>query len=99
MIEQLKKTPNVKFELNHIVDEILGGAHGVTGIRIKNVTTNLAKVIEIAGVFIAVGHKPNTEIFINQLEMDQGYIKTGLAYGAAYCNQYFRYLCFGRCCR
>jgi thioredoxin reductase (NADPH) len=83
MIEQLKKTPNVKFELNHIVDEILGGAHGVTGIRIKNVTTNLAKVIEIAGVFIAVGHKPNTEIFINQLEMDQGYIKTGLAYGAA----------------
>jgi thioredoxin reductase (NADPH) len=82
-IEQLKKTPNIKFELNHIIDEILGDEHGVTGIRIKNVATNLPKVIEVTGVFAAIGYTPNTEIFINQLEMDQGYIKTGLEYGAA----------------
>ena len=83
VITQLKKTANIKFELNNIVDEILGDEHGVTGIRIKNVATNLTKVIEVTGVFIAVGHKPNSEIFVNQLEMDQGYIKTSLAYGAA----------------
>jgi len=82
VIEQLKKTANIKFELNNIVDEILGDEHGVTGIRIKNVAANLTKVIEVTGVFIAVGHKPNSEIFVNQLEMDQGYIKTSLAYGA-----------------
>ena len=82
-IGQLKKIANIKFELNHIVDEILGDAHGVTGIKIKSVITNLTKVIEVAGVFVAIGHKPNTEIFVDQLEMDQGHIKTGLAYGAA----------------
>lgn len=82
-VNQLKKIPNIKFELNHVVDEILGDEHGVTGIRIKHVATNLTKVIEATGVFIAIGHKPNAEIFMNQLEMDQGYIKTGLAYGAA----------------
>ncbi|CAL7962760.1 thioredoxin reductase [Gammaproteobacteria bacterium] len=81
-IEQLKRTRNIKFELNQIVDEILGDEHGVTGIRIKNVASNLTKEIEISGVFIAIGHKPNTEIFANQLDMEHGYIKTGLAYGA-----------------
>jgi len=83
LVELLKKTPNIKFELNQIIDEILGDEHGVTGIRTKNVTTNLTQDIEVAGVFIAIGHKPNTEIFRNQLEMDQEYIKTGSTYGAA----------------
>ena len=83
LVDLLKKTPNIKFELNQVIDEILGDEHGVTGIRTKNVATNLTKDIEVAGVFIAIGHKPNTEIFINQLEMDQGYIKTNSAYGAA----------------
>lgn len=77
IVEQMKKTSNIKFELNHVVDEILGDTRGVTGIRIKNVASGVTKQLEVAGIFIAIGHKPNTEIFTNQLEMDQGYIKTG----------------------
>ena len=82
-VEQLKRTLNIKFELNQIVDEILGDEHGVTGIKIKNIASNLTKEIEIAGIFVAIGHKPNTEIFTNQLDMEHGYIRAGLAYGAA----------------
>ncbi len=81
MIEKLKSSPNIKFELNHVVDEILGDEHGVTGIRIKSVASDSTKEVEVAGIFIAIGNKPNTEIFIDQLEMDQGYIKIG--HGAA----------------
>lgn len=83
LIDILKNTPNIKFELNQVIDEVLGDERGVTGIRTKNVATNLTKNIEVAGVFVAIGHKPNTDIFINQLEMDQGYIKTNSTYGAA----------------
>jgi thioredoxin reductase (NADPH) len=75
LIEQLKKIPNIKFEFNSVVDEILGDEHGVTGVKIKNSSSNLTKEIEVAGIFIAIGYKPNTDIFINQIEMDQGYIK------------------------
>jgi thioredoxin reductase (NADPH) len=83
IIDRLKKISNVKFELNQIVDKILGDARGVTGIRVKNANSNLTKEIEVDGVFIAIGHKPNTEIFVNQLAVEHGYIKTSLAYGAA----------------
>lgn len=58
------------------LDEILGDATGVTGMRIKNVNDNTTKVIELKGVFIAIGHKPNTDIFEGQLEMEGGYIVT-----------------------
>ncbi|CAN4270122.1 TrxB Thioredoxin reductase [Methylophilaceae bacterium] len=58
------------------LDEVLGDATGVTGMRIKNVNDNTTKVIDLKGVFIAIGHKPNTDIFKGQLEMEGGYIVT-----------------------
>ena len=75
----LKKTTdggNIKVEWNHVLEEVLGDASGVTGIRVKNVLTNEIREIATDGVFIAIGHKPNTRIFADQLTMDaSGYIK------------------------
>ena len=67
---------NITLVLNSEVDEILGDTTGVTGVRVKS-TQNPEEKQEIAvsGVFIAIGHKPNTDIFAGQLEMDNGYIK------------------------
>ncbi len=65
----------VRIEWNHVVDEILGDDKGVTGVRIKHVQSGETKVITVSGVFIAIGHTPNTKIFEGQLELDQGYIK------------------------
>ena len=70
------KNGNVKLELNHILDEILGDNSGVTGMRIKNTQDDSTKNLELQGVFIAIGHKPNTDIFQEQLEMKNGYIIT-----------------------
>jgi thioredoxin reductase (NADPH) len=58
------------------LDEILGDETGVTGIRVKNVKTGALEDIPLHGVFIAIGHKPNTNIFVGQLEMEEGYIVT-----------------------
>ncbi len=70
------KDGNVNIEWDHVTEEILGNQTGVTGIRIKNVKTGASKVIDVTGVFIAIGHKPNTDLFANQLEMAaNGYIK------------------------
>ncbi|HIP53196.1 MAG TPA: thioredoxin-disulfide reductase [Chromatiales bacterium] len=66
---------NVTIEWDHVLDEVLGDDTGVTGIRIKNVKTGDTKEIELQGVFIAIGHKPNTDLFVDQLEMDHGYLK------------------------
>lgn len=74
----LKKAEEGKVDIqwNCVTEEILDNDSGVTGIRIKNTLTNEVKDIEAAGVFIAIGHKPNTDIFNGQLEMsDSGYIK------------------------
>ena len=57
-------------------DEVLGDDSGVTGMRVKNVQTGATKDIALKGVFIAIGHKPNTDIFAGQLEMEGGYIVT-----------------------
>lgn len=75
---------NITIAWDHILDEVLGGHEGVTGIRIKHTTTDEARVLDLAGVFIAIGHKPNTDIFQNQLLMRNGYIvvKSGIE-GAA----------------
>lgn len=75
-----KTEQNVAIEWNHVLDEILGNETGVTGIRVKNVATDETKTIDVTGVFIAIGHKPNTDIFKDQLEMENGYIivKNGL---------------------
>ncbi len=66
---------NVVIEWDHVLDEVLGDDSGVTGMRIKNVKDGSTKEIELQGVFIAIGHKPNTEMFEGQLEMDRGYLK------------------------
>ena len=62
------------------MDELLGDASGVTGIRIRNSQTGATEDIQLAGCFIAIGHQPNTDIFKGQLEMKDGYIvtRTGL---------------------
>jgi len=65
----------VTIEWDHVLDEVLGDEQGVTGIRIRHVRTGETKEIAVQGVFIAIGHQPNTAIFEGQLEMDQGYIR------------------------
>jgi thioredoxin reductase (NADPH) len=66
---------NIKIEFNHQLDEVLGDNMGVTGLRLKNTQSNETKEIDVAGVFIAIGHSPNTSIFDGQLEMVNGYLK------------------------
>lgn len=66
---------NVTIEWDHVLDEVLGDNSGVTGMRIKNVKDQSSKDIALMGVFIAIGHRPNTDLFTDQLEMNGGYIK------------------------
>ena len=66
----------IALELFNTLDEVLGDDSGVTGMRIKNAQTGASKDIDLKGVFIAIGHKPNTDIFAGQLEMEGGYIVT-----------------------
>lgn len=71
----------VTIEWHQTLDEVLGDPSGVTGLRLKSFTDETTKEIKVDGVFIAIGHKPNTDIFAGQLDMENGYIKT--AGGAA----------------
>jgi len=71
---QKAQSGNVSIEWNHSVDEVLGDKTGVTGLRIKNQNGN-TKDLSLQGVFVAIGHKPNTDLFVNKLETDHGYIK------------------------
>ncbi len=66
----------IVLETFNTLDEVLGDDSGVTGMRIKNVNDNTTKEIALKGVFIAIGHSPNTQIFEGQLEMEGGYIVT-----------------------
>ena len=66
----------IELQLFNTLDEVLGDNSGVTGMRIKNAQTGATKDIALQGVFIAIGHKPNTDIFAGQLEMEGGYIVT-----------------------
>lgn len=70
---------NIKLELNYQLDEVLGDDSGVTGIRIKD-NDGATKDLNLHGVFIAIGHTPNTGIFKGQLEMEHGYISTELGH-------------------
>ncbi|MCB1985738.1 MAG: thioredoxin-disulfide reductase [Burkholderiales bacterium] len=67
---------NIKLELNYVLEEVVGDDSGVTGIHIKSTQDESTKTIDVHGVFIAIGHKPNTDIFADQLEMENGYIVT-----------------------
>lgn len=66
----------VTIEWFHVLDEVLGDAMGVTGMRIKDVRDGSTKEIKLDGVFVAIGHSPNTAIFDGQLEMKDGYLRT-----------------------
>jgi len=66
----------IEIKWNHTLDEVIGDDSGVTGIRIKSMNSEETSAIPLHGVFIAIGHKPNTSIFDGQLEMHNGYIKT-----------------------
>jgi thioredoxin reductase (NADPH) len=66
---------NINLLWNHQLDEVLGDPMGVTGIRVKSTEDDSTRELELQGVFVAIGHKPNTEIFADQLEMKDGYIK------------------------
>ena len=69
------KSGKVTIEWNHTLDEVLGDAKGVNGMRIKNVQDGSARDVAVQGVFVAIGHKPNTSLFEGQLEMNGGYLK------------------------
>ena len=78
MQEKAFRNPKLEFIWDTAVEEILGNlADGVTGVRLRNLKTNEERTFSCAGVFIAIGHKPNTDLFKGQIEMDEvGYIKT-----------------------
>ncbi len=71
-----EKAGKVTIKWDHTLDEVLGDKSGVTGMRIKSVKTGATEDIALMGVFIAIGHKPNTDLFVGQLEMEGGYIVT-----------------------
>ncbi|MBU3697987.1 thioredoxin-disulfide reductase [Dechloromonas sp.] len=73
---QKEKEGKVTILWNSVLDEVLGDDSGVTGLAVKNVQSGEMKQVDVHGVFIAIGHKPNTDIFAGQLEMDHGYIVT-----------------------
>jgi len=67
----------LEFRWSHVLDEVLGDDSGVTGMRIRAVDGGATEQIDLEGVFIAIGHKPNTDIFAGQLDMQGGYITVG----------------------
>lgn len=76
MQARVKKTPNITIHWNTETDEVLGDESGVTGVRVVNTKSGEKKVLPIQGFFLAIGHKPNTDIFKEYIEMDSGgYIK------------------------
>jgi thioredoxin reductase (NADPH) len=79
MIDRARRNPKIQIVLNHVIDEILGEVPrpGVTGVRLRNVVTGETQVHSAGGVFVAIGHQPNTHIFRGQLAMDaNGYLLT-----------------------
>ena len=79
MIDKLMdkvKHGNIELKLHSVLDEVLGDASGVTGVRLKNVQSGATEELALMGCFIAIGHSPNTAIFEGQLEMKDGYLRT-----------------------
>ena len=76
MQKRVMNTPNIEIHWNSETDEILGNDDGVNGVRIVNSKTGVKKELAIQGFFLAIGHKPNTDVFNKYIEMDEtGYIK------------------------
>ncbi len=71
-----KKAGKVTILWDSVLDEVLGDDSGVTGLQVKNVKSGATQKVDVHGIFIAIGHKPNTDIFAGQLEMEDGYIVT-----------------------
>ena len=69
-----EKNGNITIEWNQNLDEVLGDDAGVTGLRLAATGTGETKEIDVSGVFIAIGHKPNTDIFTDKLAMKDGYL-------------------------
>ena len=76
MAKTLERGGNITLQWDHVLDEVLGDDSGVTGIRIKNVKSDITREINLPGVFIAIGHTPNTALFAGQLTMQGDYIIT-----------------------
>ena len=74
--DRLKKNPKIDIVYNNVIEEFVGGEN-ITGVKIKNVLSDEKKLLDVAGVFLAIGHKPNTELFKKYLNLDSdGYIIT-----------------------
>ena len=73
---QREKEGKVTILWNSVLDEVLGDDSGVTGLSVRNLQSGDTQKVDVHGVFIAIGHRPNTEIFAGQLEMDSGYLVT-----------------------
>jgi thioredoxin reductase (NADPH) len=81
MVDKAKKNPKIDFVWDSVVDEVLGTSEGghkkLSGVRLKNLKTNATTVFPCDGLFLAIGHQPNTTLFEGVLEMDAvGYLKT-----------------------
>src|SRR5262245_43045209 len=78
MVDRAHSNPKIQFILNTVVDQVLGSREtGVTGVKTRNVKTQALSDLRVDGLFIAIGHNPNTDIFKGQLDMDDlGYIQT-----------------------
>jgi thioredoxin reductase (NADPH) len=76
MVERAQANPKVEFILNTVIEDILG-ANDVQGVRIKNTKTGETRELKLDGVFVAIGHSPNTKLFSEQITLDDhGYVKT-----------------------
>jgi len=78
MLDRAKNNPRIQFVLNTVVEEVVGSKDGgVTGLKLRDVKSSASSELKVDGLFIAIGHNPNTEIFKGQIDLDEnGYIKT-----------------------
>ncbi len=74
-LEEKVATGKVSILWNTVLDEVLGDKTGVTGMRVRHMQTGVTQDLTLQGIFIAIGHRPNTELFVGQLEMENGYLK------------------------
>jgi thioredoxin reductase (NADPH) len=76
MLDRTRKNPKIELLLSSAIDEILGDARGVTGIRLKSTRDGSTRVVPLKGVFMGIGHEPNTSLFRGQLAMNEvGYLE------------------------